>query len=123
MRPFRAPGLLCFALTSSRYARSLLRLGLAVDPYPRVRKVVILVSLATTLGLVLSAVLAWISPPLWRTKACLVIGFPSFALLFVAFHRSIHARLPRTVTSSWHSVALLLLAFAIVDGSLMLQII
>lgn len=98
------------------------RLGLAVDPYPRVRKVVVLVSLAVTLGLVLSAVLGWVSPTLWRTKACLAIGFPTFALLFVAFHRRIHARIPRTVTASWHAVGMLLLAFAIVDGSLMLQI-
>jgi hypothetical protein len=98
------------------------RLGLAVDPYPRVRKVVFLVSLSATLGLVLSAVLGWLSPTLWRTKACLAIGFPFFALLFVAFHRSIHSRMPRTVTASWHAVTMLLLAFAIVDGSLMMQL-
>lgn len=93
------------------------------DTLPWLRKLLFLGPLALTLGLILSAVLGWMTPRLRRHHVNMAIALPSFFALFAAFHRFIFDKLlPRSVTASWHAVMVLLMAFSIVDGSLLLQL-
>jgi hypothetical protein len=93
------------------------------DYFPRARKFLFMCPLALTLGLILAAVLGWMDTRLRKSHVNIAIGVPSFFVLFGAFHRFIFDHLlPNSVTRSWHAVLVLLMAFSIVDGSLLLQL-
>lgn len=91
------------------------------DQHPRERKAVLLVTLAFTVGLVLSAIIGWLVPSLRKSHMNLPAGLVPVCALIAVVHRPLHNLLPRTITGSWHSVGLLLAAFLVIDGSLLIQ--
>jgi hypothetical protein len=87
---------------------------------PRLRKWVILGSLAITLGLITSGPLGWNVPALHCRRLSMPIGILPFVVFIGLLHRRIYARLPRSITDSWHAVGLLFSVLVLINVSILM---
>ena len=92
------------------------------DPYPRVRKAILLCGLAFTLGVLLSGVLRWTQPQLRSSMRYALIGFPTGMGIIALVGPKLYG-LPflRVITNSSHAVLLVIVGFIILDSSILLQ--
>ena len=90
------------------------------EAHPRLRKAVLLVMLAATLGLILAGALGWMVPSLHCRHANLPAGVLPVAFFISVFNHRIFMLVPYSIRESWHALGLLASVCLLVDVSILM---